>query len=230
MSSFRSADQEYYSNRYRNRADRWSNREETSAVSSGLKEILSKTAIESKPLTLLDIGCGRMPVTFPLLHKFSNLRILGIDWALNEVLTAYPDFEYQITAIQHISVISADFMSFRCIPRFNVAVDLGTFHHIAPFDWRKYTEQLSRLIRDDSHFLLESFHPDDANWHKRESGGHSRKGYYCHYHDVNSIKEIFGKLFTGIQELLRPQNWEHVTAIYHMSNADKAIPSPHHRA
>lgn len=221
MGNFQSASKEYFEHRYRNHDDRWTKREESAEVTNALEGLILKVAEQRNKVTLLDIGCGLMPVTLPLTEKFSNLYIIGIDWAINDVLKAYPDFESQVGVTGRVSIIGADFFLFAYIPRFDVAVDLGVFHHISPSDWKKYVISLSGLLRDDGHFFLESFHPDDNNWAYKEPGGHLRKGYYCHYHNISSLQAVFGKEFDHIAEVTRCGHWEHVVAFYHITKAGK---------
>jgi cyclopropane fatty-acyl-phospholipid synthase-like methyltransferase len=160
-----------------------------------------------------------MPASLPLAEQFANLNVIGIDWAVDDILQAYPDLETRLAATGRVKVISGDFFSFECIPRFDVAVDLGTFHHIAPCDWETYVDNLASLLRNDGHFFLETFHPDDKNWGSENPGGHVRKDYYCHYHNAESLEPIFGHVFASIREVGRWSHWEHVISLYHLTRA-----------
>ena len=190
MDELRSPPRHYYALRYLQHDDRWSHRPALT-IPDTIKHLLQEITKSGDPVRLLDIGCGRMTVTSPIVREFQNIYALGIDWALNDIMKAYPHFESELTVIPRISLIRADFMEFRCIPRFHVAVDLGMFHHLVPHDWPKYVAQIRDILVDYGHVFLYSFHPSDQNWNSLEPGGHIRKGYYCHYHNMDSISEIF---------------------------------------
>jgi len=212
-----SASQDYYVLRYRAGEDRWSRRIETEATSRALEVIVRKLAGERPVLNMLDIGCGRMPLTLPLVQRHGNVQIVGIDWALGDILQAYPDFQLELIAAPRVTAIVSDLFSFQWTHRFDVIADLGLFHHLSPDDWRRYSDKIVELLREDGHFCLEVFHPEDKNWSSPSPGGHARKGYYCHYHNLDSIRSIFGSRFDQVLEVGRYQHWEHVVAFYHMT-------------
>jgi cyclopropane fatty-acyl-phospholipid synthase-like methyltransferase len=211
-----SAPKKYFEDRYKNRDDRWSKRDESFEIVREI-ELIIKELCESKSIIhLLDIGCGRMPISLPFIEKHNNVLAIGIDWAFNEILESYPELMSGINKTGRLRVINSDFLSFESIPKFDIVIDLGTFHHIAPIDWGTYLSSLINLITEDGYFLLESFHVDDHNWGLSKPGGHIRKNYYCHYHNIDSIKSIFGKDFSSIKETVQGKHWEHVVALFKM--------------
>ena len=216
-----SATKSYYIRRYLAREDRWSRREEAREVSATVETAIRSVSEARLSVAVLDIGCGLMPVSLPLVERFPSLTVLGIDWALGEILRSYPEFKARTEATGRVRVVESDFFFFECNSKFDVALDLGTFHHVTSQDWGAYLSKLLSVLRDDGHFFLETFHPDDGNWRKPESGGHIRKDYYCHYHDLRSVQCIFGSVFPAVREVARFSHWEHVIALYHLGRKDR---------
>ena len=219
MNSTQSPSADYYLDRYEAGSDRWTRLKETDKLADAQISTMSTVIRHDAPYTILDVGCGTLWTSFKIAETFPNVRIHGIDFAYEAIIAQYP---YLIEKLGSFSITfgKADLFTYRSDSFYDCLCDIGLFHHLVPGDWERYAAQIDHLLRPGGSMFLHTFHTSDANWNKPSSGGHIRKGYYCHYHDLSSLGEIFGAICSKITEVELCSHEEHIVGLYHMVKAE----------
>lgn len=215
-----SPDLTYYAKRYTDATDRWS--EGTAPRDSqivGRVRQLSEREF-TRPLRILDVGCGRLGVAFLLKDALdSRVVIDAVDMAHEAITTKHPQLASRAKSMG-IDFRCASVFEFTPAAPYDVVLDIGFFHHIVPADWPRYRERLSRLLVPDGVLLLYSFHPNNTHWSRDNGdpsgGGHMRGGYYCHYHTSASLLEAMCGVFESSNQLFTHQFEEHSAAFHEL--------------
>lgn len=202
---------EYYERRYRERSDRWTRDPEEEVTRVLVQELGQRS--RQQPLKILDVGCGRLKTAFKLRASVNNIQITAIDFAYDGIVASDPDLPARASTIG-IEFLKADLFEFVAPEPFDVVFDSGLLHHLVPEDWSRYVTAVDRLVAHNRVLLIHSFHPRDGNWPREQTGGHERKGYYCHYHTLESLAELLQDVFDQGRQLAIMQHYEHVTGWY----------------
>lgn len=205
----------YYSERYLHNKDRWTNMRQNDPLVCAHLECMRNLVLPSHEYDCLDIGCGTLCAAVKIAENFPNVRIHGIDFALDAILAKHRRLPDELTK-HAITFEKADLFTYSSPIIFDFIFDIGLFHHLVPADWEKYIGQIDRYLKQGGSLFLYSFHPSDGNWNDPRHGGHVRKDYYCHYHDIFSLNEIFGGLCSEIKEVELCRHEEHVVGLYHL--------------
>lgn len=214
LNNIKTPNDQYYKGRYIEGKDRWSIRNQFDLLTSAQIRVLSEIIFVEKTYTVLDIGCGTFWTAKKICEVFPNLNILGIDFAYDAIIKMYPNLMNELKS-QNIFFKNRDFFKFKSEYKFDFIFDIGLFHHIYPYDWKRYSNQVDMLLKDDGSIFIHSFHPTDENWNNNSSGGHYRKGYYCHYNDISSLNSIFSVIFKRINLVELSHHEEHIVGLYH---------------
>ena len=218
INQLRSPASNYYSIRYNEKLDRWTRVKDVTTLTDALLNKLAHIITQEKKYDILDIGCGNLWTAFEIIEKFPNVYVHGIDFAYDAIVSSYPELLNECNE-RPILFEQADFFYFAPPKTYEIVLDVGLFHHIIPEDWPTYINQLKKVLKPGGSIFLRSFHPSDKNWDKTSAGGHVRKGYYCHYHTLNTLREIFSQVSTSSNEIELCTHFEHVEGLYHFERS-----------
>jgi SAM-dependent methyltransferase len=143
------------------------------------------------PGRALDIGCGNARnAIFLARHGFDvdavDYSASAIAWAKDEIAAAHVAVRLTCASALDLEVAAASY---------DLVVDSGCFHHVAPLDRRRYVDAVARALRPAGHLALACFAPEggsgysDAQVHERGSLG-GGLGY-----DEARLREVWGERF-----------------------------------
>jgi SAM-dependent methyltransferase len=147
------------------------------------------------PGRALDLGCGTgTNVLYLARHGW---QAVGVDYAVSAVRGARRKASAQPPDVQaRVAFHAADVTDLAFLqPPFDLALDMGCFHSLAPRQREAYAAGLARLLRPGALYLLYAFKPTDG-W----SGGVSEE----------SVPQLFGGGFRVVnveQGTGRPSAW-----------------------
>lgn len=204
----------YWSSRYINGTDRWTELREIGTLKDALLRTLAPSLTPVNQYRILDAGCGALWMSLEVAKAFPWVQINGIDFAREAILSRYQELLKELE--QHrVSFEETDFFSYVSDSAYDAIFDFGLFHHIVPDEWPDYVRQINRLLRLGGSLFLHCFHTTDHNWDRPVPGGHVRKEYYCHYHTLASLRSILDPISVQASEIELYRQNEHVTGLYH---------------
>jgi len=222
--SQQSPNSSYYSKRYIEGTDRWTNVKNNTTLTVALIKRMGALLLNNKQYQILDIGCGTLWMSRIVAAEFQNVRIHGLDFAYDAILLRYPDLKAELTKYA-ITFEKADWQSYVSTNKYDVIFDFGLFHHLVPEDWLTYALQIDNYLQPEGSLFIRAFHPTDSTWGKTFPGGHVRNDYYCHYHTLGSLQEIFNKICCEGIEIDICKHSVHIEGLYHF----KKISNPEYR-
>ena len=156
-----------------------------------------------KDSLVLDIGVGRGIWAMKMIER--GFKVLGIDYIesivhkVNETITkkGYADRARCITA----SALNIPFHK----QTFNMATDIGILQHLQSRDWKKYTDELVRVLKPAAYYLNISVSRKTRSflgWHPSTSdtGNFSKFGVNYHFFTSNEIHHIFEDHFVIVDQ------------------------------
>jgi cyclopropane fatty-acyl-phospholipid synthase-like methyltransferase len=213
-----SPDSLYYSGRYKVKSDRWSMVKDVTTLTDALLYKLSTIISPRIQYNALDIGCGNLWTSCIIAKAFPNIKFHGIDFAYDAIISSNPDLLNELSK-QAITFEKADWFTYASDIKYDIIFDIGLFHHLVPEDWPNYIQQINKMLKAEGSLFMRSFHTSDGNWNEQVSGGHIRKDYYCHYHTLSSLQDIFNNISLGGIEVARCKHFEHVECLYQFTRS-----------
>ena len=159
---------------------------------SALNFLKKKLAVNAK---ILDIGCGggRNSVLFAK----NGFEAHGVDVSSSAVKLA------EKLAIEEM--VKADFRAGSVFGLdygrnyFDAFADFGCFHHLRKMQWKKYLDNVLKVLKKDGYFVLYTFSTESGktrNYNPSSKRNWSvRMNHYYHYFSMDEIRKIFSKYF-----------------------------------
>lgn len=149
---------------------------------------------------VLDLGCGAGRNS--ILFSKANYDVYGVDFSAKAInLANILNLEEKCRV--KFSAQSAMDLKFES-NFFDLVMDYGCFHHLRKNQWIKYLNNVLRVLKKDSYYLLYCFSKDS------EETGNYKKGkdysyynhHYNHYFSIDEINKIFEKKFKIIKKII----------------------------
>jgi cyclopropane fatty-acyl-phospholipid synthase-like methyltransferase len=108
-----------------------------------------------EPGRALDLGCGTGTNSIYLAGH--GWQVVGVDVAATAIWKARRKAKAARLAVEFhtADVTRLDFLQ----PAFDLVLDIGCFHGLGADGWRRYRDQLRRLLRPGGRFMLYAFGP-----------------------------------------------------------------------
>ena len=188
--------QNYFKQAYQTGSDIWSHIPYRHTALSMIPQIEPDSLI-------LDIGAGRGLFTLSLVER--GFRVLGIDYAANIVETVNQEIQSRGLS-ERARFITGNALNVPFIDRsFAMAIDIGTFQHIARYDWQSYVNELDRTLNTHGYYLNVSLSKRTKqfmgiNPSTLLDGVFTKFGIHYQFFADDDMQHIFGERFLLINQ------------------------------
>ncbi len=145
---------------------------------------------------VIDIGCGggRNAILFSL----NGFDSIGIDFSANAIKLAKQLAKEKESKAKFFKKSILD----NCdLGIFDLALDFGCFHHLRKNQWKKYINNISKIIKPKGHYILYTFSKEskETGNYKKGKDYSIRNGHYNHYFSIDELISIFCNNFKIIK-------------------------------
>jgi ubiquinone/menaquinone biosynthesis C-methylase UbiE len=109
---------------------------------------------------------------------------------------------------------------------FAVAIDYGCLHHLHKYDWERYLESITRVLKPEAFYMLTVYSLKDKHVRDRKRQYVVHQGHYDYFFNKKEIRELFDKNFQIIKivedAFVTPDGVK--SAFYHVYMRKKILP------
>ena len=140
----------------------------------------------------LDLGCGQGRHTF--FFASQGIDSFGIDYIPQAIEEAQQEARQRKLANAHFSVMNLLKLDF---PKhyFDIVLDWSVLDHIYPTDWKKYRQNILRVLKVGGYLMLVEFSAKDSRVASKPRNYKYDRGSYDHYFTMEELEKLFSKNF-----------------------------------
>lgn len=189
----------YFQEAYRQGIDSWSYLPVYEDVARDISFVPTESYV-------LDIGCGRGHGTMALAE--SGRRAVGIDY-LPDLVRSANERACKQRIEQRVAYVCGDAYALPFVDEsFDAVVDVQTFQHQDPRQWRRYCAEVWRVLRPGGSYMNVSLSKDTSlllghNPRSDENGHFEKHGLGYHFFSDREIVEHLEGMFLIVDESVR---------------------------